>query len=169
MIPRGAKSDAQRELRSKCVSGKRRYRSLEAAEKALHTAEVMRELGNTAHRERRAYECPDCDGAHLTSKEYRMPVRSAKTAKVYRTQRIPLVTELLEQFPYCQISWDDNCTIVSTEVDERCGRGRGGSILDRENCQTTCHACHQMKTANPAEAEARGLAVSSADYRKDIA
>lgn len=169
MLPRSPKSKAQTELRSKCITGKKRYRSLEAAEKALAFAETQRGLGNVQHRERRAYECTECDGAHLTSKEYRIPARSADTAKVYRTQRVPLVAELLAEFPFCQISWDDDCTILALEVDERCGRGRGGSILDRANLQTTCHHCHQMKTENPAEAERRGLSVPSADYRKDSA
>lgn len=83
---------------------------------------------------------------------------------MYRLRRL-LVARLLSEHPTCQIAWDEKCTHWATAVDEKCGRGRGGSFLKEWNCQTTCTHCHMMKTGNPAEARARGLEMSSAEYR----
>lgn len=53
-----------------CQSGKIRYATLDDAIAALGK---LREM--PGRRERAAYECPYCDGAHLTSKPPRHPVR----------------------------------------------------------------------------------------------
>jgi len=46
--------------------GKRRFRSREAAEKALSRLTAIRDPG-LARTEQRAYQCPDCVFWHLTS------------------------------------------------------------------------------------------------------
>lgn len=78
--------------------------------------------------------------------------RSKKTAKVYRTQRIPLVIELLSEEPLCE-----RCqSALATEVHELKSRARGGSILDRSNLACLCHLCHAWVTTNPKDATAEG-------------
>jgi hypothetical protein len=53
---------------------KRRFRDLEEALEALHQIERFRyfvgesEMADSGRRENRAYKCPACRGAHLTSK-----------------------------------------------------------------------------------------------------
>jgi 5-methylcytosine-specific restriction endonuclease McrA len=82
--------------------------------------------------------------------------RSKKQASAYVLRR-EFVKGLLEEFPWCQIRWDSGCEGRATEVDEIKSRAAGGSILDRANCQTTCHHCHRQKHLNPVEAHARGF------------
>lgn len=100
----------------------------------------------------------------IPTSRVRLKARSKKRIRDMVIRR-KIVAELLETRAACELRWDDGCTGRATEVDERCGRGRGGSFLDLSNLQTTCSHCHRMKTANPAEAERRGLSESSADYR----
>lgn len=162
------------ELKSGCPTLKKRFRTEAAALKALEHDAQWRQEGQEKRNEQRVYECYRCLGYHLTSEEKRnglkqtkpLPFRSAKTAALYRDERIPLVEEMLTAYPICQIAWDERCTHWATEVDEKCGRGRGGDMLDRDNLQTCCNSCHRAKTLNPAEAEARGFGTSSADYRR---
>lgn len=78
--------------------------------------------------------------------------RSAKTARVYRTQRIPLVRELLEDNPPCERCLSAN----ATDVHELKSRARGGSILDRDNLALLCRPCHSWVTTHPAEATEEG-------------
>ena len=82
----------------------------------------------------------------------RLNHRSAKTAKTYRTQRAPLVAELLQDNPPCQ-----RCTTArADDVHEIKSRARGGSILDRDNLALLCRPCHRWVTDNPAAAHAEG-------------
>lgn len=85
------------ELKSLCPSGKRRFRSEHAAQKALAHDQAWREEGDPRRRKVRYYECDrGCGGWHLTSKPQAqtprpslpvqsqrkpLPARSAKTAK----------------------------------------------------------------------------------------
>lgn len=83
--------------------------------------------------------------------------RSKKMERVYRERR-KLVAELLEERPWCEMRVHPAiCTRRATEVHEVLSRGRGGSILDRENCMVGCHSCHAWVTTHPKEAEERGL------------
>lgn len=158
MLPRGPKSDAQRELRSKCpTTQKRAYRSLEAAQRALDFAETQRGLGNTDITVIRAYECPSCSYWHVTSRPNRIPVRSAKTAKHYRDQRIPFLVEMLEEFPVCQIQFDQRCTQIATTVHEKRKKSQGGSDVDRANCLSSCSFCNFIIECEPIEAHERGF------------
>jgi len=61
----------------------------------------------------------------------RKPIRSRskKVARLYRNYRVPLVKEILEERPLCQ-----RCGRQSQDVHELVPRGRGGSIVDKENC-----------------------------------
>lgn len=78
--------------------------------------------------------------------------RSKKTARTYRTERIPLVIETLETRPICE-----RCHAArSTEVHELKSRARGGSILDPDNLAALCHHCHHWITTNPAAAHDEG-------------
>jgi len=86
--------------------------------------------------------------------------RSGKTAKRYKL-RAPLVAQLLEERPWCEIRWDDGCQGRAVDVDEILSRGRGGDFLDPANCQTTCRYCHDKKHTEPAEAIDRGVAERS--------
>jgi hypothetical protein len=98
----------------------------------------------------------------------RLRPRSKKTAKVYREQRIPLVVALLAEHPECQIQWDDGCTRQAVDVHELLSRGRGGSIVARENCVTGCRHCHDKVTQNPAGAEKRGFLLKSGRPSKAV-
>lgn len=78
--------------------------------------------------------------------------RSKKTARTYRTERIPLVIAMLEAHPACQ-----RChTARSSEVHEIKSRARGGSILDPDNLAALCHQCHAWITTHPKDATAEG-------------
>lgn len=78
--------------------------------------------------------------------------RSKKTAKIYANERIPLVIELLNQFPFCQ-----RCkTNKSVDVHELKSRARGGSILDKNNLRCVCRPCHTWITSHPKEAHEQG-------------
>lgn len=84
--------------------------------------------------------------------------RSKKQAAVYIARR-RLVASLLEQNPWCQIRWDENCEGRADQVDEKLARSQGGSILDADNCQTCCGYCHRMKHLHPKEAVERGFTI----------
>lgn len=148
------------ELKSGCPTLKKRFRSEAAALKALEHDAQWRQEGQEKRNEQRVYECYRCLGYHLTSEEKRnglkqtkpLPFRSAKTAALYRDERIPLVEEMLTAYPICQRCLSD----FSTEVHELKSRARGGSITDRTNCVALCHSCHRYITEHPAEAESEG-------------
>lgn len=78
--------------------------------------------------------------------------RSRKTAHTYRTQRVALVSALLEARPICQ-----RCHAArSTDIHEMKTRARGGSILDESNLAALCHTCHAWITEHPAAAHEEG-------------
>lgn len=78
--------------------------------------------------------------------------RSAKTARLYREQRVPLVRELLGDGVPCE-----RClSAVATDVHEIKSRARGGPITDRENLAALCRPCHSWVTEHPADAHAEG-------------
>lgn len=86
------------------------------------------------------------------NRKRRLAPRSAKRARLYRTQRVPLVASLLDERPVCE-----RCNAArSTEVHELLSRGRGGSITDPTNCVALCHDCHALITREPAQALAEG-------------
>lgn len=89
-----------------------------------------------------------------------MRARSAKMARLYRERR-ELVAWMLHNRPWCEIRWDSGCQGRAADVDEILPRGRGGSILDPANLQTTCRHCHDQKHAHPAEAKQRGVTSQS--------
>lgn len=74
--------------------------------------------------------------------------RSKKTQRVYEEERIPLVQELLSKHPSCSARLK-GCTRRATQVHEVKSRGRGGSIVNPENCVTLCDSCHRYITAHP--------------------
>lgn len=62
--------------------------------------------------------------------------RSAKTAALYRNERVPLVAALFEELTVCEVPW---CTSVATDPHEPLTRARGGSITDPANVRKVCH------------------------------
>ena len=147
----------QKTLRSKCVSGKKRYRTEEQAQTAL---DRIQHADNSARVKvpQRVYSCPHCAGWHVTSQRIPLvsrtpiPRRSKKTAATYRKLRVPLVVEMLEAYPWCE-----RCkTGRASEVHELLSRARGGRITDPSNCVTLCHECHSWITTHPAQATADG-------------
>ena len=52
------------------------------------------------------------------------------------------------------------CTMTPTDVHEILTRGRGGDILDPDNCLALCRSCHHWITINPAWAATNGFVVS---------
>ena len=86
--------------------------------------------------------------------------RSKKMAKLYRTERIPLVQAVLANRPNCEAQLL-GCTGRSTEVHEVKSRARGGSITDIANVKALCHACHQWITEHPHEAHVSGMSQHS--------
>ena len=76
--------------------------------------------------------------------------RSKKTARLYRTQRVPLVKSLLAE-SNCQ-----RCGGRSEVVHEKLTRARGGSITDPDNCVVLCNPCHAWVHAHPRQAAEDG-------------
>lgn len=82
----------------------------------------------------------------------RLRLRSVKRELVM-VQRRALIRDILTEHPRCQI-----CALhPSVHVHEVLSRGRGGSILDRNNCLAVCSLCHRELHANPAWAASVGL------------
>lgn len=88
--------------------------------------------------------------------------RSEKMSEIYRTQRIPLVIEMLEESPWCSARLK-HCTRRATDVHEVKSRARGGSITDKDNCITLCRHCHTFITEHPRWAKEHGWSKSSWD------
>lgn len=83
--------------------------------------------------------------------------RSKRMAEIYRTQRIPVVLEVLDDHPVCQ-----RCDLRdSVDVHEVKTRARGGSIVDKANLVALCRYCHDFLTTHPAQAAAEGLMKNS--------
>ena len=168
MSHRQGRIQRKKQLAPKCPrTGKKYFRSAEQAQRALEDASWWRDHGDVQRQERRVYSCEYCAGFHLTSqpkpleRSKAIKARSAKTAKVYREQRIPLVKEQLAREPFCQVRWDENCTVIADTVHELKKRSRGGSITEKSNCVSACVYCNGAVEDNPEEAHARGFALHS--------
>lgn len=84
----------------------------------------------------------------------RLRSRSAKMARLYRTERVPLVKAMLEARPWCEFPL--GCTERSVDVHELLARSAGGSIVDPENLRTSCRAHNHWAEDHPTAAEAIG-------------
>lgn len=83
----------------------------------------------------------------------RLKPRSAKRARLYATERRPLVAQLLADQPPCQ-----RClSAPACDVHEIQTRARGGSLTDRENLALLCRTCHTWVTEHPMQATEEGL------------
>ena len=158
----------RKELRAKCVTGSRRFRTQEQAEAALERIQASGDPRRLSVPQR-VFACPHCAGFHLSKSRTPLvsrtpvPQRSAKTAKVYRTTRIPLVVETLEARPWCEIRWDGNCTGRATTLHELRKRSQGGSITDPANVIPACAFCNEAVEDNPTEAHRRGFVIRRED------
>lgn len=84
----------------------------------------------------------------------------------YRRRR-ELVAEMLDNSAgdnWCQVILliqqvdpSHRCGLHVVDVHELQPRGRGGSILDPENCTAICRPCHSWIGRNVADAERLGL------------
>lgn len=95
--------------------------------------------------------------------ERRTPLRprSAKMARVYRLERVPLVRTMLAGQPLCQLALP-GCTGLADTVHELLPRGRGGSITDPDNCVPACQSCNDAASnQHITEAQVRGLLLHS--------
>lgn len=141
------------------ATGKRRFANLDAAQQALDSAEFWRARGDEKRQEKRAYECKQCGGWHLTSLERpklrQVPIKpvSAKRAREQR-QRSKMLTVEFGTNPACA-----RCGKPADDAHELLSRARGGSITDRKNVAPVCRACHTWITTNPTAAEAEGFAL----------
>ncbi|MFC9085303.1 hypothetical protein [Nocardiopsis dassonvillei] len=102
-------------------TGKRRYNREYDATRELRRihAQLARE-GKRAPRE--AYECPECDGWHLTSSKRRAPLVDAQeptnrpgSRERRRRWRAALTFELLLRCPTCQVAAPD-CTGRAVDI-----------------------------------------------------
>jgi hypothetical protein len=158
MIPRHAKSKQQAELRSQCATGKRRFKTLELAERALGHDAAWREEGNIARQEIRAYQCTGsfgCGGFHLSSKTYYLPAQSDKRIKEQRERSAMLLKEFGRD-PLCA-----RCGKPADDAHELLSRARGGSITDPTGIRPMCRGCHDFITTNPDRARSEGWALSA--------
>lgn len=87
--------------------------------------------------------------------------RSARTARRYVAERVPLVRALLESRPWCEIACGPVCTGRATAVHEPLLRSRGGDPYDVAACVTTCASCHRAAHDHPVQATRRGWLVPS--------
>ncbi len=71
----------------------------------------------------------------------RLKPRSAKTAALYRKERVPLVAALFAEPSICEVPW---CTNLATDPHEPLTRARGGSITDPANVRKVCHPHNVM-------------------------
>lgn len=96
--------------------------------------------------------------------------RSAKTAKKYREERVPLVKKILAERPWCEAcpKWAefDGLTFFrrreSVDCHEIRSRGRTGGVrsdewLDPENILAVCRVCHDRIGRDVEDAEKLGL------------
>lgn len=88
---------------------------------------------------------------------------------VYVDRRL-LVADLLRG-ARCEMVHDDGtrCPRPATDPHEVWSRGRGGSILDRDNVLPLCRTCHDHVTTHPAWAEQTGYLCPSWSGRSGIA
>lgn len=71
----------------------------------------------------------------------RLRPRSAKTAALYRNERVPLVAAMFAEPSVCEVPW---CPEVATDPHEPLTRARGGSITDPANVRLVCHPHNVM-------------------------
>ena len=88
--------------------------------------------------------------------------RSARTAKIYREERVPFVKMILEKEPICERCKRN----PSVDVHEKLTRGRSGGVrgtawLDPDNVAALCRECHTWVTDHPKEAEDEGWVIQS--------
>jgi hypothetical protein len=102
----------------------------------------------------------------------RLRPRSRRVEQLYAGEsgRVALVARLLAAHPLCQLGdvlqsftvadakhSAFRCERFAAHVHELKTRGRGGDVLDEENCRTACAACHRFVHEHPKIALALGL------------
>lgn len=93
---------------------------------------------------------PLARGAVRLARRAIKPRSSKRDAEM--VERRALVVDVLTARPVCE-----RCKAArSTDVHEVVTRGRGGSILDRENVRAICRACHDWTHSHPTEASQEG-------------
>ena len=94
-----------------------------------------------------------------------MRARSVKRARFYRTERVPLVVEMLAESPWCELGdriwrvaprWR-GCTREAIGLHELRKRGQGGSLTDRANLLRCCGPCNSWVEDHPNLAHEAGL------------
>ena len=137
-------------------TGKRRYKTEEAALRIVEDATWWRERGDAQRQERRAYACEWCCGFHVTSlpeppkARTPLPPVSKKRATEQR-QRTRMLRETFGPDPVCA-----RCGKPADDAHELLSRARGGSIIDPANIVPLCRADHRWITEHPAQAQAEG-------------
>lgn len=114
---------------------------------------------------------PLLPGKPIARARSRLNQRSAKTARVYREERVPLVKEMLDEDPYCEMArrirtvdptWR-SCTLYAIGLHELRKRSQGGSITDRSNVLRTCGPCNSWVEDRPTLAHQAGLVIRAGD------
>jgi hypothetical protein len=141
-------------LRSKCSSGRRPYRSREAAESAAQ---------NRGHEPVRIISCRSCGQWHAippVKAQKRSPVKAVSDRRRKENrERTKLIKALsADGRPLCAwpgpSHWADDLHEVLT-------RGRGGSITDEGNVRPLCREHHDLVTAEDPRAYEYKLIVHS--------
>ena len=83
----------------------------------------------------------------------------SKKRMILNRERRQFVSELLRFRLMCEARIR-GCTMTPTDVHEILTRGRGGSIIEPENCLALCRSCHFFITTEPAWAKQNGFVVS---------
>jgi hypothetical protein len=93
----------------------------------------------------------------------------SKKRIILNRKRSQFVNELLKFRLMCEARIR-GCTMTPTEVHEILTRGRGGSIIDPENCLALCRSCHFFITNEPSWSKQNGFVVSwSVTVEADLA
>ena len=160
----------QKDLRAKCVTGSRRFRTQEQAEAALGRIQASGDPRRLSVPQR-VFACPHCAGFHLSKSRTPLvsrtpiPPRSAKLAAIHRTVYKPFVVDVLTRRPWCEIRFDENCTGRATGLHHLRKRSQGGDLADPENVLASCSYCNGAIEDNPREAHERGFVIR----REDVA
>jgi hypothetical protein len=101
--------------------------------------------------------------------------RSAKRARLYRLERVPLVAAMLEESRACELGdriWRVSasyrgCRGEAIGLHELRKRSAGGSLTNRANLLRCCGPCNSWVEDNPRLARNAGLVVRSADPEWD--
>jgi hypothetical protein len=80
------------------------------------------------------------------SRRVALPARSTKRTRILPARRA-LVASLLTERPWCEFPL--GCTERAVDVHELRGRGVGGSMLDLDNCRTSCRFHNGWADDNP--------------------